>query len=74
MKIFNTNQFILEIEEMRRNSEFEYIDAIVYWCEKNNVEVEYIASFIKKDSTIKSKLQLEAENLNIVKKSATLPI
>lgn len=52
----------------------EYIDAVVYWCEKNNVEVEYAAALIKKDSVILSQIQTEAENLNILKKTAKLPI
>lgn len=52
----------------------EYIDAVVYWCERNNVEIEYAAALIKKDSVIMSHIQTEAENLNILKKTAKLPI
>jgi hypothetical protein len=52
----------------------EYIDAVVHWCEKNNIEVEYVASYIKKDNAFKMKIQEEAENLNILKKGARLPL
>jgi hypothetical protein len=52
----------------------DYIDAVVMWCEKNKFEVEYAASLIKKDPTIKEKIQAEAENLNILKRGARLPI
>jgi hypothetical protein len=52
----------------------EYIDAVIYWCEKNNIEVEYVASYIKKDAAFKMKIQEEAENLNILKKGARLPL
>jgi hypothetical protein len=38
------------------------------------VEIEYVASFIKKDPVFKSKIEAEAENLNILKKTARLPI
>jgi len=58
---------------MRRDGQLEYVDAIVSWCEKNGVEVEYAASIIKKDPVLRSKLQVEAEDKNIVKKTAKLP-
>jgi hypothetical protein len=44
------------------------------WCEKNKLEVETAAYWIKKDPTMKAKLQAEAENLNILKRGARLPI
>ena len=44
------------------------------WCEKNNVELEFIAGVIKKEPTIKMRIQAEAENLNFLKSGAKLPI
>lgn len=67
-------QFIEEIESICKNSKVEYIDAIVMWCEKNNIEVETAAAWIKKDNSLKSKVQAEAEDLNILKRGARLPI
>jgi hypothetical protein len=52
----------------------DYIDAVVHWCELNNVEVEYAASLVKRDSVIMSEIQTEAENLNVLKKTAKLPL
>lgn len=53
----------------------EYIDAVIMWCEKNGIELEFIANIIKKDALIKSKIQNEAENLNFIKPSgAKLPL
>ena len=66
--------FIQEIETLCQDKNIEYIDAVVYWCEKNNVEVEAAAAFIKKDPVFKSKIEAEAENLNILKKAARLPL
>ena len=43
-------------------------------CEKNNIEVESIASLIKSNENIKSKIQIEAENLNFLPKTARLDI
>jgi len=68
------NTFTADIDNMCYEKNMEYIDAVVLWCERNNIEVEYAASIIKKDPVFKSKIQVEAENLNILKKSARLPI
>jgi uncharacterized protein YeaC (DUF1315 family) len=71
---FKTNKFVEEIEFMCREKSIEYIDAVVLWCERNNLEVETAAYWIKKDLVMKSKIQVEAENLNIIKKGARLPL
>jgi hypothetical protein len=68
------NSFNEEIEKLRKSKNLEYIDAVIYWCEKNNLEVEFAAGLIKKDPVFKSKVQVEAENLNILKRGARLPI
>jgi hypothetical protein len=69
-----SNTVIEEIDKLCRTKNIEYIDAVVHWCEKNKIEVEYIAGLIKKDPVFKSKIQAEAENLNILKRGARLPI
>lgn len=66
--------FSQDVRKLCQEKSMEYIDAVVHWCEKNNVEVEYAAALIKKDSVILSQIQTEAENLNILKKTAKLPI
>lgn len=66
--------FSQDVRKICQEKSMEYIDAVVYWCEKNNVEIEYAAALIKKDSVIMSHIQTEAENLNILKKTAKLPI
>lgn len=68
-----TNTFVEEIETLCREKSIEYIDAVVIWCERNNLEIETAAYWIKKDPVMKSKIQSEAENLNFLKKGARLP-
>ena len=68
------NLFVEEIEKLCIEKNIEYIDAVVIWCEKNNLEIETAAYWIKKDPTMKSKIQAEAENLKILKSGAKLPI
>ena len=66
--------FVEEIEKLCKDKGIEYIDAVVFWCEKNNLEIETAAYWIRKDPVMKSKIQLEAENLNVLKRGARLPI
>ena len=66
--------FSQQIEFLCEDKKMEYIDAVVHWCEINGVEVEYAANLVKKNQVLKMKIQKEAENLHIVKKTARLPI
>lgn len=66
--------FTQEVRTLCQDKSMEYIDAVIHWCEKNNVDVEYAAALIKKDAVMMSQIQIEAENLNILKKTAKLPI
>ena len=68
------NNFVEDVEKLCRTKNMDYIDAVVMWCERNKLEVEYAASLIKKDPAIREKIQVEAENLNILKRGARLPI
>lgn len=72
--MLKNSSFVEEIEKLCRDKNIEYIDAIVFWCQKNNLEVETAAYWIKKDPVMKSKIQLEAENLNVLKHGARLPV
>lgn len=51
-----------------------YMDAIITWCGANDIEVEFIAAIIAKNSALKAKLQLEAEDLHFLKRTVRLPI
>ena len=72
--ILKNNNFIEEIEKLCCDKGIEYIDAVIFWCTQNNLEVETAAFWIKKDPAMKLKIQAEAENLNILKRGARLPI
>ena len=78
MKINNVKsaaEFIMEIESIVKDKNIEYIEAIILYCERHNLEVETVATVIKQNQVIKSKVQIEAENLKMVKRgSARLPI
>ena len=62
------------IEEIVSKHNISYIDAVVLYCEKNNIEIESLAKLIKSNTMLKAKIQTEAESLNFLPKSNTLPI
>jgi hypothetical protein len=67
--------FSIKIEEMvAKNIDMTYMEAILDYCEKNQIEPEVAAKLIS--FSLKAKLQIEAENLNFLPKSNTakLPI
>jgi hypothetical protein len=44
-----------------------YIDALIHYAEKNNLEIESIADIVKKSSILKEKVRSEAVDLRMVK-------
>lgn len=72
--IKTVQEFIKEIDKLVRDFKLDYIDAVIYYCEKNNIEIETAASLVKSSSKIKSKIQSYAEDKNYITKSAKLPI
>jgi len=77
MKISNirtSTDFVKEIDKLVISKNITFFDAVILYCEANNMEVETAATLVKQSSVLKAKIQVEAENLNMVKKSARLPI
>ena len=66
--------FYAEIESLVVERKLEYIDAVVHYCEMNGLEVETAASIIKSNARLKAMLQNEGEALNMLPKTARLPI
>lgn len=65
-------QFAKTIEKIVASTGMNYIDAIVEHCSKTGLEVEMAASLI--NSNLKAKLEGNAMDLNLLPKSAKLPI
>jgi len=77
MKINNiktSSDFVKEIEKLVLTKNLDFFDAVLHYCEMNNIEVETAAALVKQNSVLKAKIQYEAENLNMIRKSARLPI
>ena len=68
-KFFCPSKFAQEIENLVQvNVEMNYIDAIVYFCEQNNIDLESVPKLISKP--LKEKLKYEAMELNFLKKTS----
>ena len=70
----NSAKFAAEIEKLVKNEKLNYIDAIVLFCEENNIEIDSITKLISKP--LKEKLKCDAQQLNFMKKTtrAKLPL
>jgi hypothetical protein len=74
-KFYCSRRFAEEIEAIAHdNKGMKYIDAIVHFCEKNNLDVESIPKLISKP--LKEKIKCEAMEMNLLKRTshAKLPL
>ncbi len=73
-KFLTPIKFSMEIEKTVVEEGINYIDAIVQYCDTNNIEVESVSKLISKP--LKEKLKWDAIQLNFMKKTsrAKLPI
>jgi hypothetical protein len=68
-KFFCPSKFAQEIENLVQvNVEMNYIDAIIHFCEQNNIDVESVPKLISKP--LKEKIKCEAMELNFLKKTS----
>ena len=72
-KFFCPTKFSQEIEMLvNRNSDMNYIDAIVHFCEANSIDLESVPKLISKP--LKEKLKYDAMELNFLKRSSRAKI
>ena len=72
--IKSPTQFMQEIDKLVEEKKMDYIEAVMYYCNVNDIEIETAASLIKGSAKMKAKIQFEAENQNYLPKSGKLPI
>ncbi len=75
-KFLTPTKFAMEIEKMVKDSNglINYIDAVVVYCEQNEVEIESVPKLLSKP--LKEKIKRDAIELNYMKKTsrAKLPL
>ena len=71
----NSKEFSLIIEGVvKEKRPITYMDAILWYCEQNKIEVESVGRLISK--ALKEKIQVEASKANLIKVEQTgkLPV
>ena len=71
----NSKEFSLIIEGVVKDKKpITYMDAILWYCEQNQIEVESVGRLISK--ALKEKIQVEASKANLIKIEAAgkLPV
>ena len=73
-KFLTPSKFSLEIEKIVVEERLNYIDAIVHYCEINELEVDSVTKLVSKP--LKEKLKWDATRLNFMKRTsrAKLPL
>jgi hypothetical protein len=67
-KFISPAKFAEEIEKVVISENCTYIDAIIHFCEMNNIDVESVPKLISKP--LKEKIKYEAMELNFLKKTS----
>jgi len=63
-----TARFSQDVEKVAFENKMNYIDAIIFYCEKNEIEIESVSKLISKP--LKEKLKYDAQKLNYMKKTS----
>ena len=65
------NEFSEMVTLLTKENKITHMDAIVHHCEQTGMEVDVASSLVS--TALKAKIREEAQELNLLKKSATLP-
>ena len=72
ISVMTPKKFAIKIETIVAQGGVSYMDAILDYCEKNQMKPDAIAPLISKP--LKEKIEADARELNFLPKVATLPI
>ena len=62
-------RFSQDVEKLvLNNSDMNYIDAVIHYCEINEIELESVSKLVSKPR--KEKLKYDAQKLNFMKKTS----
>ena len=62
----------LTIEKIVKEKELSYMESVLHYAQKSEIEPEAMAKML--NQSIKDKIEVEAQGLNMLKKTAKLPI
>jgi len=68
-KFMTAARFSQDVEKLvLNNSDMNYIDAIIHYCEINEIEIDSVSKLVSKP--LKEKLKFDAQQLNFMKKTS----
>ena len=70
----NSKEFSLKIESIVKDKRITYMDAVIDYCNNNDIDLSSVNPMINK--SLKEKIKSEAINLKMIKekKGGTLPV
>jgi hypothetical protein len=71
--IKSDTEFFGRVETLMKSG-YEIIEAVVEYCEENDLDVESVVPLIKSSPKFKALMQVEAENLNLITKTSKLQL
>ena len=67
-----SSEFYIKIQDLVMKTKLSYMDAILHYCDMNEMEPETAASLV--NTKMKAQIREEAETLNFLPKTAKLPL
>ena len=68
-KFMTAARFSQDVEKLvLNNSDMNYIDAVIHYCEVNEIEIDSVSKLVSKP--LKEKLKYDAQKLNFMKKTS----
>jgi len=70
----NSKEFSLKIESIVKEKRITHMEAVIWYCEQNDIDTGTVSSLISK--SLKEKIQVEATNLRMLKlpRCGVLPV
>ena len=72
MALNTPKTFTLEIENIVKEKQVSHMDAVLWYCDQQDIEPDSVKSLITKG--LKEKIEANARELNFLPKQAQLPI
>ncbi len=66
------NEFSIYIDEMRLKHDLSYMDAVINYCNEKDIDIDSIGPLI--NQKLREKIQIEAEQENMIKPRGHLPV
>lgn len=73
MDDLKSEKILIEISKYV-NKDVSFIDALVHYAEKHDLEIELIGEIVRRSPILKAKVRDDAEKLKLVEKSHKLPV